>query len=333
MASQSKETIVVSMLPRGEAYGGSLLIALDRESLELIAVREFTADEYLEDPVLGEPGKIRHARGLATLGDKLYVALFNQVCEYTVVDPRELDLRLERTFTDPRACDLHGISVSGSSLAAASTGTDSVITWDLESEEASVTSLGIKSEEDVRFPDRLARDAEVEDWRDVLEVDRHVNGVSIRPDGTPIVCSLSEVLELGAGGVRSLHLPEEGRMHDGYLSPSETLLLTDASCGTLLSLDLNNCEDRRSTPIAKPEEWFVRGIGVVDKTAYVLSSEAIPSRQRNPMHDLSAAPEAVGGSFRVAAVNLDHFGATIDEELVRVPEAPRGAVVYGVAGL
>jgi len=333
MASQPEETIVVSMLPRGEAYGGSLLVALDREKLEPIATREFPAEEYLEDPVLGEPGKIRHARGIATADDKLYVALFNQVCEYTVVDPRELDLRPGRAFTHPRACDLHGISVDGSSLAAASTGTDSVITWDLESEEASVTSLGIESENDVRFPDRLARDAGREDWREVLEVGRHVNGVSIRPDGTPVVCSLSEVLELAADEVRSLHLPEDGRMHDGYLSPSETLLLTDASCGLLVSLDLNNSDDRRSIPIAKPEEWFLRGIGVVDKTAYVLSSEAIPSRQRNPVRDPTSAPEAIGGSFRVAAVDLDHFGAPIDEKFVRVPEAPRGSVVYGVAGL
>jgi hypothetical protein len=332
MAGHCPSVIVVSVLPRGEPYGGSSLVALDRETLDPLEVREFPADEYLEDPELGAPGRIRHARGLATVGDKLYVALFNVVREYTVEDSRTLALRPGRLFTHPRACDLHGICVHEDTLVAASTGTDSVISWDLASATATVTQLGTPGEEDVRFPDRLAREAAKEDWREALDVRRHLNGVSIRGNGAPVVCSLGEVFEISGEGQQSLYRREAARMHDGYLSDREQLLLTDAAVGGLISHDLI-ADEHRSFAVAKTDEWFVRGVGVVDDgTAYVLSSERMRSRQRSPVLDPDSPPEARGAQFMVSTVDFT-CGGHRDDKVVRVPDAPRGSVVYGIVEL
>lgn len=321
--------ILVTTLPRGEPGGASTLVAIERETLQPLAVREFPSEEYLEDPEAKAPGRLRHARGIAIREGKLFVALFNAVREYEILNPRTLDLRAGRIFTDPQACDLHGICVEGETLAAASTGTDSLICWDLRSGEASVTSLGPATAEDVRFPERLALAADKEDWRDVLTVAQHVNGVSIRPDGPPILCSLDEVLEIPPEGPRPVHRGNESRMHDGCLSPAGNLLLTDAAQGILISVDPSGRKAPNCFSIADPKEWFVRGIGLVDGTAYVLSSESMRSRQRDPKLDPDA-PVELGGSFMISTVDLA-TGAQVEEKVLRLSEVPRGTVAYGLA--
>lgn len=329
MTDSLPDVVLVSMLPRGEPFGASALVALDRETQKPLAVREFQETEYLEDPELGAPGQIRHGRGIVQLGDKLFVALFNCVREYAVEDVRELSLRPGRVFTDPRAVDLHGICVYGKTLSAASTGTDSVISWDIESGEATVTPLLATKEGDVRFPDRLARQAGKSDWREVLEDEQHVNGVSIRPDGTAVVCSLTRVLELRPEGIRTIHQETGARMHDGCLGSNGDLLLTDAARGTLVSLSIDD-GIYRCLPIANPEEWFVRGIGIVGENAYVLSSEKMPSRQRNPERDADAAA-AMGSSFMVTVIDLRTW-TPVNEGVVRLSEVARGSVAYSLLG-
>jgi hypothetical protein len=330
MVGKLSSVLLTSVLPRGEPTGASALVAIDQETLDPIAVREFPPEEYLEDPELGAPGAIRHARGIVCDGDRLYATLFNGVREYTVEDARELCLRPGRFFTHPRACDLHGICVRGNVLAAASTGSDSVIIWELDSGAAKVLSLGSDSDLDVRFPDRLAREAGHSDWRDVLDVQRHVNGVSILSDGAVVVCSLTEVVEIGSGGCRQLHELSDGRMHDGCLAKEAELLLTDASRGVFLSLDMRTgfC---RCIPIRDPKECFVRGIGVAGGFAYVLVSESMPSRQRDPHRDVYSEP-ARGGNFTISKVDLAG-GQQVDERFLHLSEIARGSVAYGLVGL
>jgi hypothetical protein len=320
--------ILITTLPRGEPAGASHLIALDRETLQLLEVREFPAKEYLEDAAVRAPGRIRHARGIAIKDGKLYVALFNIVREYEIVDLRRLELLPGRYFTSPLACDLHGICVRGDTLAAASTGTDSLICWDLRSEEAVVTPIGDVVSADVRFPERLALAAGKQDWREVLRVSRHVNGVSIRADGTPVVCSLTQVLEIPPEGPAAVHEKSGGRMHDGCLSPSGELLLTDAAGGLLIALDLDS-RDCRCFTISDPADWFVRGIGVADGIAYVLGSEPMPSRQRDPHLDPAASVER-GSSVMISTVDLA-TGYQMEEEVLRLSQLARGSVAYGLA--
>lgn len=315
------------MLPRGEPFGASALVALDRETQKPLAVREFPNEEYLEDPELGAPGQIRHGRGIAQAGDRLYVALFNCIREYKVEDVRELRMRPERLLTDRRAVDLHGICVHNGTLSAASTGSDSVISWDLESGETTVIPFEETRTEDVRFPDRLARAAGKHNWRQALETEQHINGVSVRPDGTAVVCSLTRVFEVGPQGMHTIHEAIEGCMHDGCLSSSDSLLLTDAACGTLVALDLSNGRSR-CMPIANPMEWFVRGIGIVGEKAYVLSSEVMPSRQLDSIRNANA-PAAMGGSFMISVADLRAW-VPISERIVRVSEVARGSVAYGL---
>jgi hypothetical protein len=322
-------TILVSLLPRGEPFGASALVALDRESQEPLAVHEFGADEYLEDPELGEPGQIRHCRGVAQAGDRLFVALFNCVREYRVKDIRQLLLEPGRLFTHPRAVDLHGICIQGGTLSAASTGSDSVISWDLDSGEIAVTALFNGGGEDVRFPDRLAREAGKSDWRQSLDAAQHVNGVSIAGGGTAVVCSLTKVLELGPDGAHPILADDEAQMHDGCLADNDELLLTDAANGLLVSLNLRTRECRSMT-IAAPDEWFVRGIGLVDGRAYVLSSEVMGSRQRDAERDADL-PAVMGSSFMISIVDLAAW-APISDRVLRLSEIARGSVAYSLLG-
>lgn len=305
------------------------MVALDPYNLEPISVRMFPADEYLSDPALQTPGGIRHCRGIAQSGPRLYAALFNGVREYAVDDARSLSLRPGRLFTDPRAVDLHGICIENGNLYAASTGSNSVIGWDLQTAAATTVSLSPpRVDGDLRFPDQLARLVNESDWRAVLDADRHINGVSVR-DGSMVVCSLTQVLELTGEEVKSLRDDEEGRMHDGCFSGEDDLLLTDGSRGLLVCLDLSS-GSCRCTPIADPEDWFVRGVGVIHGRAYVLSSPTMPSRQRG-LDGHSGAPAMAGGRFMVSIVDLAAW-ALVEERLIELEDVAQGSVVYGLVG-
>lgn len=319
--------LIISTLPRGAPSGASALVAVDRQELKPIAVREIREEEYLEDPVLGAPGRIRHCRGVAQSGDRLYVALFNCIREYTVESARELVLRPGRVFTHPRAADLHGICIHGRMLSAASTGSNCVITWNLDSGKACLVSLGQHGDDDVRFPDRLAREVGADDWRDVLDHDLHLNGVSALPDGRVVVCSLTTVWQLGPSGPQPIIEEPTARMHDGCLGGAEKLLLTDASCGIVLSVDLTGNTFAR-IPVVNPDKWFVRGIGFVDDTAYVLASESMLSRQRSPRREVELEPE-MGGAFLLFDIE-PALGALRDERLVPLPTIASKSVAYGL---
>jgi hypothetical protein len=118
-------------------------------------------------------------------------------------------------------------------------------------------------------------------------------------------------------------------MHDGCLALGAELLLTDAARGILFSLDMES-GSCRCLSIADPDEWFVRGIGVVDGHAYVLSSESMPSRQRSPQRDADSPPLR-GGSFMISKVDLAAWGQ-VGERILRLSEIARGSVAYGLVG-
>ena len=325
---------MVSVLPRGESFGDAALVALDIDSLDLLAMREFPTEEYLCDPSCADPGPIRHCRGIAQSGQTLLAALFNGVREYDVEAIRELRLRPRRLLSDPRAVDLHGIEARAGVLSAASTGSDAVLHWDLASGQASVVALGENGangdgDGDLRFPDKLARERGYDDWRAVLDAALHVNGVSRDSDGSLIVSSLTCVVRVAAGAPRPIVEDPRARMHDGSPVTGGELLLTDAARGTLVSLDLETGA-RRFLAVADPADWFVRGLCVVDTTAYVLRSKVVASRQRDPRgrHQLRVAPTD-GASFGISVVDLSCL-ALVEERAVDLPRLAPGTVAYGL---
>jgi hypothetical protein len=325
MSSASKPTILVSVLPRGEAAGSSALVALDGHSLEPLATREFPPEEYLRDPQSEQPGAIHHCRGIAQAGDTLLATLFNGVREYAVEDARKLVLRPRRLLTHPHAVDLHGLDVGDGLVLAASTGSESVIAWELASGRATEAAIGNLVKVDLRFPDRLAREAGYRDWRHALAVNLHLNSVCHRDDGTTIACGLTSVLELSPQGHRTLITDPQARMHDGRDGGRGDVLLTDAARGALVSLDLDSGE-RRFLQLAAPDEWFVRGVEVADRFAFVLRSEPLPSRQRH-VHRDDPGTVAQDGRFGISVVDLDSW-QPIAERTIRSVGLARGSVAY-----
>lgn len=322
--------ILVSVLPRGEPFGSSALLSLDPETLQILSIREFPSGEYLVDPDGNGSGPIQHCRGLACSGPRLFAALFNGVREYEIEDARNLRLRPGRLLTHPRGSDLHGLDVSGTTLAAASTGTDSVVFWDLRSGEANVIPLGETGVADLRFPAKLALESGESDWRRVLEAQLHANGVALRPDGSVVICTLTGVAELTRSGPRPIYEDDEAKLHDCCAENGDELLLTDAARGLLISLDVSSGQRRCCEIVTDPREWFVRGVGVLDDRIYVLSSEVMSSRQRSPLAATSCEASARGSSFLISIVDPDL--GPVKEETVRMPQMARGTVAYSLVG-
>lgn len=321
----SDSPLLVSVLPRGERIGASALVTLDRHTLEPLATREFPAEEYLRDPRSGALGTIHHCRGIAQSGGRLLATLFNGVREYAVEDAERLSLRSVRLLTHPHAVDLHGIDVRDGVVSAASTGSESVIAWELSSGAAIETAVGTPARGDLRFPDRLAREADHRDWRQPLAVDMHLNSVCRLDGGSTIACGLTTVLELSSLGRRPLLEDPTARMHDGRPGRQGQLLLTDAARGALVSLDRASGK-RRFLELTAPGEWFVRGLEIVDGLAFVLRSELLPSRQRHA-HRSIGAPLARDGRFGISVVDLDSW-QQVAEATVELAGLPRGSVAY-----
>lgn len=325
-------TVVVSVLPRGQAYGMPALVALDDDSLEVTAYREFPKGEFLRSESTGRSSEIYHCRGLAIADDHLFAALFNAVAEYYVDDFSRLDLRFVRLWTAPAAQDLHGISLSRRRLLAASTGTDTVLMWDLDrGESRSIRVNGRPAgSADVRFPDQTRRpDQPTRVWRSP-ELNRlHLNDVTLLDDGRLVMSSLSRLWVSASLDAKPTAVvdDEQARMHDGRpLSPT-SVLLTDAGRGDLVVLDVDSGELRRFR-IADPEQWFVRGVHVAGPYAYVLSSAVTKSQQSRLPVRPSDRPR-FGARFRVSIVQVADASVLLTREIA-LAGAPAGSVVYTI---
>jgi hypothetical protein len=158
-------------------------------------------------------------------------------------------------------------------------------------------------------------------------VDLHLNSVCHREGGTTIACGLTTVLELSSKGRRTLVEDPGARMHDGHDGGHGEVLLTDAARGALVSLDLASGR-RRFLRLAAPTEWFVRGVEVIDRFAFVLRSEILPSRQRRADRDGGAAV-ARDGRFGISVVDLDSW-RPVAERTVCSAGLARGSVAYAV---
>ncbi|HET6448015.1 MAG TPA: hypothetical protein VFG31_02810 [Conexibacter sp.] len=327
MSAASSTTLVVSLLPRGEAYGASALVALDATTLAPLAYRELPAAEYLADPVDGCAPPVEHCRGIAQSGRTLYAALFNGVREYAVDDIRTLTLRPGRMLTDRRAVDLHGMDVRGDRLVAASTGSDTVIEWQRRSGTVSALTptTASKADDDLRFPHLDAQRDGHADWRRCVRGRRHLNDVLLT-DGGLVVCSLTSVWRTTGNAWELLARDRAARFHDGRPAPDGSLLLTDAARGALVALRPD--ERPQALALADPARWFVRGLTVEGRHAIVLRSAVVPTRQRDPRRIEHVVRER-GATIGLTVVDLEHW-SVVDDRTVTLPQAAAGVVAYKV---
>jgi hypothetical protein len=316
--------LFVSVFPRGAPWGESALAALDPATHEVRAYREFPVHEFLADPARGEATSVRHARGLAVDGDRLFVSLFNSVGEYRVEDAARLQLTLERRLTSPAAADLHGISLAGRTLAGASTGGDCVVSWDLETEVW--RSIGIDGarapRKDIRFPDGAAGGPEAS-WRRALAPQGHVNNVSLTATGA-IVCSLTKIVALASSTPQTVLKSDPAALfHDAQIIGGR-LVATDGARGELMLLELDSGTETR-VPVADPAAWFVRGIRMIGGHSYVLRSQVTRNRQTSLRERRPVLSR--GTAFGLSIVDLD-AGVILADDVIDLPDAPAGATVY-----
>lgn len=322
-------TLIVSMLPRGEPGGGSALVALDADLLEPVSTRPFAAAEYLRDPKDPSSPSIEHCRGMAQADGNLYVALFNGVRVYRVLDGRRLFLESLGLLTHPRAVDLHGIDARDGVLYAASTGSDAVISWSLASREAEVVAFGSGDDRDVRFPHRLASCLDKKDWRDVLAAELHLNDVARGDSGEMVVCSLKRAFAVADGRVRTLLEDRGALFHDGRFISDGRLLFTDAARGELILVDPAGGRPSRIV-IADCDAWFVRGICLLDDHVVILRSELVATRQRDPVrHKVERGSPSSGGRFGVTVVDIVSGRRSL-EKIVEPAGLGLGSVAYAI---
>lgn len=326
------DALIVSILPRGQPHGEPALVALSSETLELVAYREFPRSEFLANEATGEPSRLRHCRGLAAADARLFASLFNAVAEYRVVNPRELNIELVGHWSAPAAVDLHGLCFDHDRLFAASTGSGSLIVWDLASRRWTSITLdeGESPSGDLRFPDQdVARDISGGSWRRQNPDLPHLNDVTLLPDGRLITCSLNAVwmTDPASGTHTLLHRDSEALFHDGRPLAEDAIVLTDGARGDLVFLQLGTSAIRRLR-IGDPACWFVRGVFVAESLMYVLSSEVTANGQLS-IPDTGPPTRRAGSRFRITAVSVDD-GSVLAERIVVLDRAAEGAAAYAV---
>lgn len=315
--------LVVSVFPRGEPFGEPALVALDPDSFDVLAYREFPPSEFLENPASGRPGSIRHARGLARRGSRLFVSLFNAVGEYWVADPAGLDLSLKRRLTAPEAADLHGISSYDGSLAAASTGGDCVLIWDLGS--GASRSIGLARAAppaiDIRFPGQA--DEPVASWREALPGRGHLNDVALTGGGF-VSCSLNRIVVSSRDGERVVAECSGALFHDAQPVGEGELFATDGARGEVVFIDLSSLRARR-VAVSDPDRWFVRGAAIAGDHAYILRSQVTENRQT--LIGANGRPQSRRATLGVSVLELGSRQLVAEAEVALV-DAPKGSVAY-----
>lgn len=323
--------LIVSVFPRGQPGGGSALVAIDADSLELLAYREVPAGELLADERTGRPSALRHCRGLAVHGDRLFAAVFNAVAEYRVIDPRSLDLELVRRWTSPAAMDLHGLTIVDGQLFAVSTGGRCLLSWDLVDGRSTALVLdgGAPCDRDLRFPDRRVPHGAAcpVRWRPAISHRDHLNDVAWVDAGALVVCSLG-ALRVSDPRRRRLEVVLEqpgARLHDVSRLSARELLLTDGATGELVWVDACTWTTRRRR-VVDPRAWFLRGLHVSDSAVYALQSQIT----RNGQAVLPARPEGAGASgatFGISKMAVAD-GEVLATRAIHLPRAATGAVAY-----
>lgn len=321
-------TLVVSVLPRGSSVGGSALVALDARSLQPLSVRPIAPAEYLEVPD-DESFAVEHCRGLAVCGRDLRVALFNSVRSYRIDDPRKLELTPGLRLTHRQAADIHGIAIAGGRLYAASTATDSVVSWPLGSGRTRVVELGDPEVRDLRFPMKAARVAGHGDWRHVMRAQLHLNDVCVH-EGAIYACGLHRVIRVDIGGrPRTILKDAAALFHDGHPDPDGLLVFTDAARGQLLRVDPETGHAIR-IPVVDSNRRFLRGVCILGNHVAVLHSDHVASHQRHPWR--ASPTESHGAEFGVSVLDL-RSGAVELDRAINVSELASGSVAYAAVVL
>jgi hypothetical protein len=287
-----------------------------------VSARLIDPAEYLSAPD-DQSFAVEHCRGLALRGSDLYVALFNSVREYRVDDARALALKPGRVFTHRKAADIHGITVAGGTLYAASTATDSVVAWSLKSGRSRVIDLGNPEPRDLRFPMKLARAARHADWRGIVNAGLHLNQVCVHVSGA-YATGLHRLVRIGDYGLETIVYDAQALFHDAEPDPDGLLALTDAARGQLVRIDPGTGRAIR-LPVADANQHFVRGLCVRGDYAVVLRSERVVSRQRSPWRMSGAGPK--GAAFGVSIIHL-RSGAVELDRVVSMPDLAAGSVAY-----
>lgn len=326
------DVLIVSTFPRGTTSAATGLVSLDPVSLDQYEYRPFAPEEFLRNPATGEPTALRHGRGLHIEGDRLFAALFNAVNEYRIVDPATLELAHVERFVHAAAADLHGIDVRNDRLVAASTGTSSVLSWDLASGRAECLTYG-KPEvlaPDPRFPEQSGTKSQGgRRWRAATTT--HVNDVSISMSGDLVVCALSEVrlTRTASGTTSTLFQDACARFHDARLIDEDNaLVMTNGGSGELVVVDLRDRRIRR-TAVADPGRWFIRGLHLDGDFAYVLGSEITPNLQLAISDESDPSQERRGARFLVTVVDLPK-GRCVASKIIALDSAPAGSAVYSI---
>jgi hypothetical protein len=322
------DALLISVLPRLRPTGASALVALDPVSLELLAVRRFPPSEYLADPGSPKATPVEHCRGMAVWRGGLLVAMFNSVRNYRILDARKLVLAPGARFNHPGAVDLHGISVDGETLLAASTGADAVIAWPLGGGETHKIEISPQDTGDLRFPARRALETGYGDWRSVLPARFHINDVARLDDGSVVVCSLQRILRVQCGQLSTIHEDDQALLHDGRVLPDGRMLFSDAARGELLILDIDGTDVER-VPVASPRTWFARGVTIHDGYALVLHSKKGRTHQRRPQRRRRSSAMRRPGCFGVSVVDMERRDI-VRHRTIETDEVGDGAVAYSV---
>jgi hypothetical protein len=335
LSPSSSRQFAVTVFPRGAAGTRSGLVHLELPGRRVLSAHVGGDQDALVDPATGRPGLLRHMRGLTTYRDRLLVGAFNCVNSYTrASDGDEFRLEWKRRYTHPGLCDVHGIRVCDDRLYAASTGSDSVVRWDLDdASDVAIFPLGDDEAANRRlnFPERLVTGDESLNWRTAVCNRLHVNDVNVR--GTSLlVTSLHAVTLRPFDGTQAteLYRDPDGILHDASLL-DDSVLLTNARTGELLRLDLHSGQAVRSR-IVDPSECFLRGLAVDGPSVWLLGSERVSNRQLSTRTLTEEATNVGGCSFRLFCFDLDRDRVcgswTFATEMF-----PQGSVVYAIQPL
>jgi len=319
-------TLIISTLPRLSRSGGSALVAIDPEALQLVAMRRFPESEYLASgPSHGRT--IEHCRGLARSGETIFVGMFNSVRAYAVRDARQLELTPAEVYTAAACVDVHGIAITHDRLFASSTGADAVIWWSLVTGDSGSIDFSRRNRGvELRFPARRALEDGQDDWREALPAQLHINGVASIPTNGLVVCSLHAVHEVNGFDTRTLFDDDSALLHDACRMRSGELLMSDAAAGDLVILERESGGSRR-IHVGNPRHWFVRGLTVVGSNAIVLRSTVGETEQRRVQ--TSGRRTRRGARLGVSIVDLND-GTVTREETIDLMDVDAGSVAYDV---
>jgi hypothetical protein len=315
---------IVSLLPRG-ADGSSTLVALDLASLEPTAVRPIPPNMYLDD---GRTAPVEHCRGLAFHGGDLWVALFNCVRRYSLVDASTLVLEDRGLLTHPQGADIHGLTADDRTITAVSTGAGALVSWQHDSSrKARVVRVDrVDRRPDLRFPRSTAQAAGHLDWRQAMPAQLHLNDV-YRVSDAYIVCGLDRLITVTAAGCRPLVHRPGSILHGGLPLPDGSLAVTNAVTGSIELFALADGAFVACWDVADPTAWFVRGLAVWSDLLITLRSAIIPQAERRVTQPnrSSRRPSTGSSSFGISIVDR-HTGAILAEQDLVIDGA--GAVAY-----